>query len=51
MARARARVRVWLFEQLGGPISTAEAGDLIPPNRRLLSHCVLDASLQLGVEL
>ena len=48
---ARARVRVWLFERLGGPTSTAEAGDLIPPNRRLLSHCVLDAFLQLSGEL
>ena len=45
---ARARMRVWLFEQLGGPKSTAEACNLIPPNRRLLSRCVLDASLQLG---
>ena len=44
----RAVVRVWPFEQLGGPKSTNEAGDLIQPNRRLLAHCVLDTSLQLG---
>ena len=42
------RVRVLFFEQLGGAKSTAAAGDLAQPNRRLLSHCVLDASLQLG---
>ena len=33
-------MRVWL----GGPKSTAEAGDLVQPNHRLLSHCVLDHS-------
>ena len=44
----RVRVRMWLLKQLGGLKSTAEAGDLVQPIRRLLSHCVLDASLQLG---
>ena len=39
---------MWLFEQLRGPKSTDEAGDLIQPNHRLLSHYVLDISLQLG---
>lgn len=39
----RVRVRVRHLEQLGGPKSTAEAGDFVQPIRRLLSHCVLDA--------
>ena len=39
---------MWLLEQIGGPKSTAEVGDLVQPNSRLLSYCVLDASPQLG---